>query len=250
MGHRIKCEVECLSDASAIDWERHMTFILEERPADSAFVESIWQARCARPGSFISVAATSWEMVVTRYQGKTTFIIRGPETTATPLHYQSVGAEWTGIRFTLGTFMPLLLPRTLLDRRDIDLPAATCNSFWLHDAMWEFPNYENADTFVDRLTRESLLARDPIVDAVLQGQGNGASTRAIQYHFLRSTGLRYKTIRQIERARHVKALLEQGVSIPDAILTAGYFDQAHLSNSLKRFLGQTPTQIAREASTA
>jgi AraC-like DNA-binding protein len=227
-----------------------MTFILEERASDSAFVDTIWHARCARPGLFISVAATSWEMVVTRYQGKTIFTIRGPETTATPLHYQSVGAEWTGIRFTLGTFMPPLPPRILLDRRDIDLPEATCNSFWLHGATWEFPTYENADIFIDRLTRESLLARDPVVDAVLQGQGNVASTRAIQYHFLRSTGLRYKTIQQIERARHVKALLEQGVSIPDTILTAGYFDQSHLSNSLKRFLGQTPTQIAREASTA
>jgi AraC-like DNA-binding protein len=221
-----------------------MTFILEERSSDSAFVETVWHARCARPGSFISVAAASWEMVVTRYQGKTTFTIRGPETTATPLHYQWVSAEWLGIRFRPGTFMPLLLPGTLLDRRDIDLPEAPRNSFWLHGATWELPTYENADTLVERLTRENLLARDPVVDAVLRGHGHAASTRAIQYHFLRSTGLRYKTIQQIERARHVKALLEQGVSIPDAILTAGYFDQSHLTNSLKRFLGQTPAQIA------
>jgi methylphosphotriester-DNA--protein-cysteine methyltransferase len=80
------------------------------------------------------------------------------------------------------------------------------------------------------------------VDAVLHGQRRVGSARTIQYHFLRSTGLGYKTIQQIERARHAKALLEQGVSIPDTILTTGYFDQAHLTNSLKRFLGQTPAQ--------
>ena len=222
-----------------------MTFMLEERPSESAFVDTIWHARCVRPGSFISVAATSWEMVVMSYQGKTTLTIRGPETTATPLHYHWVGAEWLGIRFTLGSFMPLLLPGTLLDRKDLNLPEARRNAFWLNGATWEFPTFENADTFVERLLREKLLARDPVVDTVLQRQRRVASVRAIQYHFQRSTGLRYKTIQQIERARRAKALLEQGVSIPDIVFAAGYFDHAHLTNSLKRFLGQTPGQIAR-----
>lgn len=225
-----------------------MTFILEQRASDSTFVDTIWRAQCACPGSFLSGAATSWEMVVTSYQGKTTFTIRGPETTATLLHYHSVGAEWMGIRFRLGAFMPLLLPRTLLDRRDVDLPAATRTSFWLHGATWEIPTFENAETFVERLARESLLARDPVVDAVLQGDRQVASTRAIQYHFLRSTGLRYKTIQQIERARHAKALLEQGVSIPDTVFITGYYDHAHLTNALKHFVGQTPAHIALERS--
>jgi AraC-like DNA-binding protein len=219
-----------------------VTLMLEERRSDSAFVETIWHARCAHPGSFISVAATYWELVVTSYQGTTTLTVRGPETTATTLHYHWVGAEWLGIRFRLGVFMPLLLPRTLLDRRDVDLPVATHTTFYLHSAPWEVPTYENADTFVARLTHEHLLERDPVVDAVLHGQRRAVSTRTIQYHFLRATGLGYKTIQQIERARHAKALLEQGVSIPDTVLATGYCDQAHLTNSLRRFLGQTPAQ--------
>ncbi|HEV8194086.1 MAG TPA: AraC family transcriptional regulator [Ktedonobacterales bacterium] len=39
------------------------------------------------------------------------------------------------------------------------------------------------------------------------------------------------------------ALLEQGVPISDVIYQAGYFDQPHLTRSLKRFMGQTPAQI-------
>ncbi len=221
-----------------------MTFILQERPSDSAFVESIWHVRCAHPGTFISDAATYWEMVVTRYQGETIFTVRGPATTAIPLQYQRVGAEWLGIRFKLGTFMPLLLPQSLRDRRDVNLPEASGNTFWLQGAAWEFPSYENADTFVSRLTRENLLDHDPVVDAVLHGHEHGWSARAIQYHFLRSTGLRRKTIQQIERAQQAKALLERGVSIPDTVLSADYYDQSHLTNSLKRFLGQTPAQLA------
>jgi AraC-like DNA-binding protein len=222
-----------------------MTFLFEDRPSDSAFVETIWRAQSERAGSFISIAATHWEMVVTRYRGKTSFTVRGPETKATPLPYQWIGAEWLGIRFKLGTFLPYLPLRKLLDRRDANLPQASSQSFWLQGSAWEFPSFENADTFVERLVREGLLVRDPVVEAVLRGHPQALSPRALQYRFLCATGLTNKAIQQIQRARQAKALLEQGASILDTVYEAGYFDQSHLTNSLKRFLGQTPAQIAR-----
>jgi hypothetical protein len=222
-----------------------MTFIFEDRASDSSFVQTIWHAQSERAGSFISLAASHWEMVVTRYQGETTFTVRGPETKASPLHYQRKGVEWLGIRFKLGTFLPDLPPGKLLDRRDANLPEASSQSFWLNGSAWEFPTFENADTFVERLVREGVLVRDPVVETVLRGQPQELSPRSIRYRFLRATGLTYKTIQQIERARQAKALLEQGVSILDTVHEAGYFDQSHLTNSLKRFLGQTPAQIAR-----
>lgn len=61
-----------------------MNFIFDERPSDAPFVEKIWRTQSERAGSFISQAASQWEMVVTTYQGKTTFTVRGPETKATP----------------------------------------------------------------------------------------------------------------------------------------------------------------------
>jgi methylphosphotriester-DNA--protein-cysteine methyltransferase len=64
---------------------------------------------------------------------------------------------------------------------------------------------------------------------------------------LQATGLTHKTIQQIERARSAVSLLEQGTPISDAALELGYFDQAHLTNSLKRFVGKTPAQIARKS---
>jgi hypothetical protein len=222
-----------------------MTFIFEDRPSDSAFVETIWRAQSEGAGSFISMAASHWEMVVTSYRGKATFTVRGPETKATPLHYQRRGVAWLGIRFKVGTFLPYLPPGKLLDRRDADLPQATRTSFWFQGAAWEVPTFENADTFVAWLVREGLLVRDPVVEAVLRGQPQALSPRSIQYRFVQATGLTYKTIQQIERARQAKALLEQGVSILDTVHEAGYFDQSHLTNSLKRFLGQAPAQLAR-----
>jgi len=221
-----------------------MIFTFEERPSDSTFVETIWRTHSERAGAFTSLAASHWEMVVTRHNGKMTLTVRGPETKATP-RYCSVQAEWFGIIFRLGAFMPHLLVSDLVDGA-IDLPGAASTSFWLHGSVWQFPNYDNADMFIDRLVREGLLVRDPIVDAVLQNQPQALSPRTIQRRFLRATGLTQGSIRQIERARYATTLLQQGVSILDTVAQAGYADQAHLTRSLKHFSGKTPVQIIQK----
>jgi methylphosphotriester-DNA--protein-cysteine methyltransferase len=61
------------------------------------------------------------------------------------------------------------------------------------------------------------------------------------------TGLTHQTILQIERARLAARLLEQGMPILDVVFEAGYFDQPHLSRSLKFFIGQTPAQIREQS---
>jgi hypothetical protein len=48
-----------------------MIFTIEERLSDSPFVERIWSTQSERAGDFLSVAMSHWEMVVSRYQGKT-----------------------------------------------------------------------------------------------------------------------------------------------------------------------------------
>src|SRR5258706_2848391 len=183
-------------------------------------------------------------MVVTRHNGKTSLTVRGPETKAAALDCPAEG-EWLGIRFKLGTFMPQLPARNLLDRRDVTLPEATNQSLWLNGSAWEYPNFENAETFVNRLVQDGLISVDLSVDAALQGQLQDLSIRSAQRHFLQATGIAQSTIRQIERARHATTLLRQGVSILDAVHEAGYFDQAHLTRSLKYRIGQTPAEIVR-----
>jgi len=221
-----------------------MSLSFDERQSDSPFVERIWCSYSERAGSFTSISAVNWEMVVTKYQGKTTLTVRGPETKATVLNFPA-DVEWFGIDFRLGAFMPHLPPGNVMDQNDINLPGATSQSFWLHGSAWQFPSYENADIFVDRLVREGLLVRDPVVETALRGHPQELSIRAVQCRFLRATGLTHKAIQQIRRARYAAALLERGVSIHDTIYEAGYFDQPHLTKSLKRFIGKTPAQPSK-----
>jgi AraC-like DNA-binding protein len=223
-----------------------MEFAFDTRPANSSFVEMVWHTHSERAGTFTSVAASNWEMVITTFGGKATITARGPETKASLADFPA-DAEYFGITFNLGTFMPHLPLKTLLDRQDVTLPEASSNSFWLCGSAWELPSFENADVFVDRLIREGILMRDPVVEAATQGHTPAMSIRSLQYRFLQATGLTHKTIQQIERARSAVSLLERGTPISDTAFELGYFDQAHLSNSLKRFIGRTPAQIAQKS---
>ena len=119
----------------------------EERSSDSPFVERVWRSHSDRSGTFSSIAACHWDIVVVRLGARPSVIVRGPETE--------------------------------------------------------------------------------------------------QRRFLRSTGLPRGAILQIERARRATRLLRQGRSILDATHQAGYYDQAHLTRSLKRWIGQTPARVGR-----
>lgn len=220
-----------------------MNFDFDERESDSPYVEMIWGTQSEGGGSFISSAAVNWEMVVTRQIGKTYLSVRGPETKAMAAPIPE-DAEFFGIIFKLGTFMPYLPPSNLVDG-GVNLPDAASQSFWLHGSAWQFPDFDNADTFVNKLVREGLLVRDPVVEAVLQDQPQALSIRTVRRRFLQATGLTQSDIRQIKRARQALALLEQGLPILDVVFEAGYFDQPHLTRSLKHFMGQTPAQIVR-----
>lgn len=207
-------------------------------------VERVWRTSSERAGSFTSVAASNWEMVLTSFGGETMVTVRGPETVASRADF-SAGAEFLGLVFKLGAFMPHLPLKTLLDRRDVTLPEASSGSFWLRGSAWELPSFENADVLVDRLVRRRILVRDPVVEAAMRGRAPDVSVRSLQYRFRRATGLTREKIRQIERARSAVSLLERGTPIPHAALEMGYFDQAHMTNSLKRLTGETPAQIIR-----
>jgi len=218
-----------------------ITFV--DRLSDSPFIERVWHSRSEQAGVFHSIAACHWEMVVTRLEGQTSLTVRGPETVASVAELPADG-EWCAIRFKLGTCMPLLPPGLLRDGNAVTLSSATRRSFWLNGSALEYPGFENAEIFVQRLVRAGLVIADPAIAPASVSRLDGLSTRTTERRFRQVTGLTHGAIRQIERARQATLLLRQGVSITDATYEAGYYDQAHLTRSLKRFVGQTPAQIA------
>jgi len=216
-------------------------FTLETRSSRSPVVAQTWQALSEPEDSFISVAATHWEMVVTRQRGAPRLSVRGPETRATAMPIPQ-DAEFFGIEFSAGTFMPDLPPGRLVDRT-LTLPQVSDRSFWLDGSAWEFPGPDNADVFVDRLARAGLLVHDPIVAEALHGDVAGLSTRSVERRVARGTGLTRGAIERIRRAERAVDLLSRGAPPSDVARRTGYADQSHLTRSLRRLVGQTPSQI-------
>jgi len=220
-----------------------MSIIYEERLSDSPYVETLMHGWTASNGSTIRPAECHWHMVFVRERGRLHPLVVGPLPTAGVASWGE-GAEILWIKFKLGAFMPHLPTRTFLDSETV-LPEAASNSFWLNGSAWQFPDFENVDTFVDWLVREGVLVCDPVVNAALQDQLPETPSRTVRHRFLRATGLTQRYIRQMKRAQQAAALLEQGISILDTVHEAGYFDQPHLTRSLKHFVGKTPAQIIR-----
>jgi hypothetical protein len=215
----------------------------EDRASHSSAIDRVWRSWSDQGGTFHSMAACNWTMVVTRLAGKTSLTVRGPETRATSADCPADG-EWMGIHFALGTCLRLLPPAVLRDRNDVTLPTASGGAFVLDGATWEYPSWDNAETFVARLVRAGLVATDAYAQDVLRGETRPRSRRTDQRRVLRATGMTHATIRQIQRARRATILLRDGAPITDVVYDAGYYDQAHLTRSLGRFIGQTPAAIA------
>ena len=67
-----------------------------ERPSDSPYIERVWRCHSERAGTFLSVASSHWEFVVTRVRGDTTITLRGPETRVREVTCPADG-EWFAI---------------------------------------------------------------------------------------------------------------------------------------------------------
>jgi Helix-turn-helix domain len=221
-----------------------MFLTFEDRPSNSPYVERLWHSCSTTGGPFYSMAEGNLELVVTRLGGFTQVTLRGPVTQAATVDCPANG-QWFAIRFRVGTYFPGLATSQLLNGRSLHLPTTRDGRFWLGGEAWEVPGYANAEVFVARLAQRGLMTLEPVVEAAIEGAPRLLSRRSVQRHFLRATGITYAQFRKIERARHAVELLRNGMDVLDVVHQAGYFDQPHLTRSLKYLIGQTPMKISR-----
>jgi AraC-like DNA-binding protein len=218
-----------------------MTLAVQQRPSDSPYIEAVMHGYTESDGSTTRPAEINWHMVLMKHRGSTKLLVVGPLSTSGVASW-AADAELLWIKFKLGTFMPNRPVRHFLDA-ETPLPSAAHQAFWLNNSTWQFPTFDNVETFVNHLVHDEALTFDSLVPDILQGHIPDIAPRTVRHRFLRATGLSQGHIFQMERARHAASLLEQGTPILDTVDAAGYFDQPHLTRSLKRFLGTTPARL-------
>ena len=218
-----------------------MPLEFDVRPSDSPFVECVWRSVSSEIDRFTSVASAHWSLVVSRQSGRVEVSVQGPETRGSTAPVPQ-DATFLGIRFRLGVGLHDLPVHRLVDDH-LALGSAAAGAFWWKGTAWHRPTFDNAEGLVAALVRADLLANDPLIDQVIGGGRPTASTRTVQRRFQARTGLTYATVRQIERARRAVLRLRDGTRPADVAYELGYYDQSHLTNALRLFVGHTPAVL-------
>lgn len=220
-----------------------MPILRKRRNADSPFVERVTHVSYDGDAGDVTTPDGCWDIVFRRRRGALQVLQTGLITRPIPLDYES-GDEYLSVSFKPGVYMPMLPGVRMLDRAFLR-PNVGKRGFWLDGDVIEVPTFENAEGFVDRLARRGLLTRDDLVAAAMDGDPRTLSTRTAQRHFRFVLGITAKSLQQVLRAQRAVDLLRGGLPIADVAADLGFADQAHLTRSLKAFIGQTPAAIVR-----
>ena len=171
-------------------------------------------------------------------------VLRTGLTTTTVTHQAAAGDEILAINFKASSYMSLMPGEDMRDQ-GVVLEAIGPDRFWLGTDVLEIPSFDNVDGFVAKLLRNSIVEENRLVASVVSGHPMAMSERTMQRHFLKTTGVTYKTFTQIERAQKALALLQQGRPAADVAFALGYADQPHMIRSVKAIMGATPARAAR-----
>jgi AraC-like DNA-binding protein len=220
----------------------------EERLADSALVAKVRRVRYTAAVREMALPDGSWDLLFVRRGGGPLIAVQTGQIAAPLLVEGQAGDEMLTIAFRAEVYMPQL-PGRLTFSQGLPRPVEKDRSFWIGTERLEVPSFDNVEQLVAALLRKGLLERDPVVLRALQGARQRLDERSIQRHFAQVTGLGLKAFQQIARAHDAARLLRQGQTPSQVAAELGFSDQAHLTHSLKRFLGQTPRQIARPPGT-
>ncbi|MEL6310378.1 MAG: helix-turn-helix transcriptional regulator [Chloroflexota bacterium] len=217
-----------------------MVAVFEGRTSDSSYIDRVWHGYNVENYTPICPADTHWNLLFMK-RGCTFHIsVEGARTSAfTKL--ETANAEFLVIQFQHGVYLPKFRADMLVNT-DVKLDAQS-KRFHLECFSWEIPTYDNVEQMIQKLVKADVLCKDPMVIGALENTIPNVSERTIRRRFLQATGMTSQKIQQIERARQAASLVEQGIAILDIVHDLGYADQPHLTRSLKRFIGQTPSQI-------
>ncbi len=183
-----------------------------------------------------------WDIAILK-RGDDVQVLRTGLTTKTVSYVADEGDEILAITFNPDTFMSLMPGEQMRDE-GVLLETIGRDRFWIGSDVVEIPTIDNVDGFIASLLRRGIVESNDIVTSIVSGAPKAMSERTMQRHFLRTTGLTYKSFTQIERAQKAMALLQMGRPAADVAFALGYADQPHMIRSLKAIMGQTPGGVA------
>lgn len=214
----------------------------ESRKSDHPYIETIWRTHNLADGVYSATPDAAWDLIVAiNPDGSKFTFLAGQATKPQDIPYKK-GSSSVVVSFTTGAYMPIYPGDTLLDKTEL-LPNFDNEHFMLAGHTFAFPTFENAEQLVEKLVSLGILTSDKIVDDVMTSKDAALSERAVQRHFIHTTGMTQKYLDQVQRAQRAVSLLKQGEKPLDVAADTGYTDQSHLAKSLKKIMHKRPSDV-------
>jgi hypothetical protein len=227
-----------------------LRFEHRDTEVDASVVDRVWRTGSDAEDTMTSAARTCCQLVFTRMPGRLLASLRGPETRAATAPVPP-GAEFLGVRFTLGTVFRPHPAGSIVDGY-VSFPVTDSGRVVIGGADWEAPTYENVEHFVRRLQGAGLLVRSRLEGAEhFAGHPEGHPCRRTRQRRYRAiTGLSQTAVTQIDRVNAAATMLRGGLDWRTVVEALGYFDQAHLAHALRRYVGHTVRELQTGADAA
>jgi AraC-like DNA-binding protein len=213
----------------------------EEHRPDSPVLACVWQARATKDERYLVPAAECWDVWFAREPGGELLAGLSGPTVGHRWIRSTVGEHSWGVQLQAHVVLPGVSKQLLLGGEQQLVVEA--GHVMLAQHAVPFPEFEDLESFADRLLELDVLRCDDDVRRMLTGDDVGYSERHRQRRVRATTGLTRKQIDQLSRAREAFALLLQGVPPIECAARCGFADQAHLTRSLRAFHGQTPARV-------
>ncbi|GAC69804.1 helix-turn-helix transcriptional regulator [Gordonia soli] len=215
------------------------------RPSSSPLAALIWWADVDTEYTYTEAATEFWGLSFGALaDGGSSATLIGPATAPRELRMVPGERHW-GVEFEPHVFLRGLEHKPIDELRELDTDG---HWFTLGSIRFPFPALDDLERLVGSLAAQGFLVAEASVATALRGGDVGYSERNLRRMVTSTTGVRRKEIEQMRRARAAYRLLQEGATLAEAAVAAGYSDQAHMTRSFRVFAGRSPGQILRDDS--
>jgi hypothetical protein len=211
------------------------------RSSPHPWIDTVWQTVCLTDGTYRATPDGSWDLILScAPDGTPTVFLTGQATEPVDVPY-SAGEHSVVISFAAHVFIPTEKEaRTGATLRF--LPAEEAG-FVLEGVTLPLPSFLDAEQLVDAMVAAKLLTSNDLVARAFSENPKAASPRSVQQHFRKTTGLTQKDFQLIRRAQEAVRQLKAGQSAAEVAAGLGYSDQSHMIKSIKKIMGQLPSNL-------
>jgi AraC-like DNA-binding protein len=218
-----------------------MTQKHSRRSSSHPWIETVWQTVCLTDGIYRATPDGSWDLIFRQTPGTPPVVFlagQGKE----PVDVPYVAGEH-GVVISFAAHVYVSQDKQTGRNAGVRFLSVDEDSFMLNGVKLPLPTFQNAEQLTDMMVAANLLQSDDLVAQAFTAHPKAASKRAVQERFKKITGITQQDFQLIRRAQEAVRRLKAGDKPVTVAVDLGYTDQPHMIKSIKKIMGQLPSNL-------